>query len=174
MIEYPLYGEIIQYDGIRLPGIGRPVKFCFPEGTCYTNCLIRSINNVPSPISLKQQIIYNIICKDGVNIDRIRKAIQSTASDNTLWGYIAACAEEVDELEDIFWKNASTKAMRLGVTEIYTSDNRLKDIYSYLQEQHDSACVGKSLAEIYTEIRIILIALKQFEKYGMSYPEDWF
>ena len=64
--------------------------------------------------------------------------------------------------------------MRLGVTEVYTSDNRLKEIYEFLQENHDSACVGKSVSEIYAEIRIILTALKQFEKYGIQYPENWF
>ena len=168
-------GIIEQYNGIRLNSPHRQIKFTLPEGTCLASDISHMLSGRTKTLSLKETSIVNIICKHGINTQKIKTALNSRASDNSILTYVSDCVSKLDTIPPALWKKTTNKGMRSAITELYNpyEPMRFSDIFHYLEEYHDSTTIGKSRNEVFTEIKIILSALNNLSKTGKDYPRGW-
>ena len=166
-----------EYSGIRSNIKGVVKKFTLAEGTVFLSDIIKCLTGIPRNSQIDKNIkICNAVHTHGLNFSKIREAIHSRASDRSLCSYLVAASMTEDYIEDRIWKNVTTKAMRLAVTNMYDPNKplKLKEIYDHIEENYDSAIVGKSDYEIYMEIRIIVDILNKLKNTGKDFDIQWF
>tara|TARA_B110000858_G_scaffold86522_2_gene99927 strand:+ start:2739 stop:3266 length:528 start_codon:yes stop_codon:yes gene_type:complete len=172
-------------------------KFCTAEGTILLSdlkkCKLDFENGVvrfeeTHAASPKDLLIWKSISKHGLKPDKLRKKLQSEASDSTLFGYAAAAVQSVllslsttpsvgggPRIDDV-WKKTTSPLLRKVLTEQvdpFDEQVRLKDLYDSLKEKHDLAIVGKTTSKVYSELRICLSFLRYFANAGKDYPAGW-
>lgn len=168
-------GTIEQYNGIRLNSPHRHIKFTLPEGTCLASDISHMMSGRTKTLSIKETSIVNIICKNGIDAQKIKNALNSRASDNSILTYVSDCVSKLDTIPPALWKKTTNKGMRSAITELYDpyQPMRFSDIFNYLEENHDATTIGKSRNEVFTEIKIILSVLTNLSKAGKDYPRGW-
>ena len=161
--------------GIPMPGFARKLKFTFHFGTFYLDDLSQRLYGHIPERSIKNKKIYKIVCKNGIDISKIKVAINSKAMPSTIFTYVASSIADEHHVSDRFWKMSTSRSMRAALTDLFDPESplRLKEVFTLLREDENPSLDGKNDSQIYCEMRIILEMLKRFYKNGQPLPDGW-
>jgi len=161
--------------GIPMPGFARKLKFTFHFGTFFLDELSQRLYGHIPERSIKNKKIYRIVCKSGIDISKIKVAINSKAMPSTIFSYVASSICDEHRVSERFWKMSTSRAMRLALTDLFEPENqlRLKEVFTLLRDDENPSLDGKTDSQIYCEMRIVLELLKRFYKNGDPLPDGW-